>query len=122
MPKLLELFSGTGSVGQAFEALGWDVISLDIDPKANATYTCDILDFDWQAIDGPVDVIWSSPSCTKYSVARTKGPEDDLQSSDALVRKTLEIAEALGNPPLFIENIHGPAEELGHHRAADEGR
>ena len=103
MPKHLELFSGTGSVGWAFEALGWDVISLDIDPKANATYCCDIMDFDWRSI-GPVDVIWSSPSCTKYSVARTQGPEDDLQSSDALVRKTLEIAEALGNPPLFCEN------------------
>ena len=28
----------------------------------------------------------------------------DLTTSDALVRKTLEIAAGLGNPPLFIEN------------------
>ena len=32
------------------------------------------------------------------------GPEDDLQSSDRMVLKTLEIAAALGNPPLFVEN------------------
>ena len=57
MPRLLELFKGTGSVGRAFEALGWDVTSLDIDPKANATYTCDIADFDYRCIDGHVDVI-----------------------------------------------------------------
>ena len=119
MPKLLELFSGTGSVGRAFEALGWDVISLDIDPKANATYCCDIMDFDWRSI-GPVDVISSFPSCTKYSVARTKGPEDDLQSSDALVRKTLEIAEALGSPPFFLRKpLRGPAQEPGHNRIAN---
>ena len=104
MPVLLELFSGTGSVGRAFDTLGWDVISVDIDPKANATHTCDIADFDYRCIDGHVDVIWASPSCTKYSICRTLGPEDDLQSSDRMVLKTLEIAAALGNPPLFIEN------------------
>ena len=49
MPVLLELFSGTGSVGRAFDALGWDDISVDIDPKANATYTCGIADFDYGA-------------------------------------------------------------------------
>ena len=34
MPRLLELFSGTGSVGRAFAELGWKVVSLDLDPKA----------------------------------------------------------------------------------------
>ena len=32
------------------------------------------------------------------------GSKDDLQSSDRMVLKTLEIAAALGNPPLFVEN------------------
>ena len=37
MPRrLLELYSGTGSVGRAFAALGWDVVSVDLDPRANA--------------------------------------------------------------------------------------
>ena len=33
MPRLLELFSGTGSVGRAFATLGWGVVSIDLDPR-----------------------------------------------------------------------------------------
>ena len=105
MPCLLELFSGTGSVGRAFAALGWEVVPVDLDPRANATYCCDVVQWNWRCV-GEVDVIWASPPCTMYSVARTRGASGDLETSDNLVRKTLEIAPALGNPPLFLENPH----------------
>lgn len=105
MPVLLELFSGTGSVGRAFEALGWEVISVDNDPRANATFCCDVATWDCSCLlGGIVDVIWASPPCTMYSKARTTGSNDGLEASDALVRRALEIAEVLGNPPLFVEN------------------
>ena len=45
--RLLELFSGTGSVGRAFEALGWEVTSLDL--EGEPTIKCDILDWDHTA-------------------------------------------------------------------------
>ena len=43
--RVLILCSGTGSVHRAFANLGWDVESLDIDPKSNATYTADVCDW-----------------------------------------------------------------------------
>ena len=32
--KVLELFSGTGSVGKCCESLGWESVSVDIDSEA----------------------------------------------------------------------------------------
>ena len=41
------LFTGTGSVDRNLEAVGFQVDNLDLDPKCNATWTCDVLD--WEA-------------------------------------------------------------------------
>ena len=103
---LLELFSGSGSVGKAFRAHGWDVISLDSDPKAfEATIAKDILEFEVSELGGrTVDLVWASPPCTHYSVARTKAAGIwDMTASDVLVLKALSIAWALGCP-IFVEN------------------
>ena len=102
--RLLELFSGTGSIGIAFEAQGWEVISVDLDPEAQATFRQDITRWDCAALLGKkIDVIWASPPCTNYSILR-KSTEEDRLDSDELVKKTLQIIQDLGNPPCFIEN------------------
>ena len=102
---LLELFSGTGSVGRAFRAQGWDVISLDLDPKANADICKDVMQFDpKEFLYRKVDVVWASPVCTFFSKARNnRSTETELCAADALVRKSVEIARELG-APVFIEN------------------
>ena len=50
-------------------------------------------------VEGPVDLIWASPPCTHYSIARTtaKTPRD-LEGSDALVRKVLNLADPFFAP------------------------
>ena len=69
--KLLELFSGTGSIGNAFSNLGWEVVSLDLDPKTPATIHENILSWDFAVLPpGHFDAIWASPCCTNYSCAR----------------------------------------------------
>jgi site-specific DNA-cytosine methylase len=65
--RLLELFSGTGSIGRAFEAQGgWEVISIDTDPQAQATFRQDISEWDYASLLGKnIDVIWASPPLHK---------------------------------------------------------
>ena len=96
--KLLELFSGTKSVGKVAEKLGFEVISLDI---KNADIECDIMDWDY-TIYSPsyFDIIWASPPCTQYSKAKTTGTRN-IVLANQIVLKTLEIIEYL-NPTYFI--------------------
>ena len=104
--RLLELFSGTGSVGRVFKGHGWEVISVDLDSKSGATIIGDVSTWDYKVFQpGHFDAIWASPPCTMYSRARTnaKTPRD-LEGSDALVRRTLEILEYLKPRRWWMEN------------------
>ena len=44
--KILELFSGTGSVGKVAQKLGYEVTSLDIEKQFNPTLCMSIMEFD----------------------------------------------------------------------------
>ena len=63
-PVLLELFSGTGSVGRSFRARGWEVFSVDIDAAAKPTLVANVLDLQLDALPPRVDCIWARPPCT----------------------------------------------------------
>jgi hypothetical protein len=107
MPRLLELFSGTGSVGKSFRDKGWEVTSVDLDPKSGAMIITDVAAWDYKVYEpGYFHCIWASPPCTHYSIARTtaKTPRD-LEGSDRLVqivRDIIDYHKPLGG--FFMEN------------------
>jgi hypothetical protein len=104
MPRLLDLFSGTGSVGRAFEECGWEVVSVDLEPKFAPTHVADVLKWDYkQYPPGHFDCVHSSPPCTEYSQAMRARPRR-LEEADALVRRAREITEYFDPPAFFYEN------------------
>ena len=119
--KLLELFCGTKSVGKKFEEIGYEVVSLDYNPKFNATHTEDFLTWDYKQYPSDhFDVIWASPDCTTWSIAshgkyRLKssiyGLNNEHQTKATLANnmiiKLIEVLKYFNCKNWFIENPRG---------------
>jgi hypothetical protein len=66
--RLLDLFTGTGSIANHARELGYEVTTLDL---SGADINIDVLEWDYtQYPVGHFDVIWASPPCTYFSNAR----------------------------------------------------
>ncbi len=118
MVKVLELFSGTGSVGKCCKELGWSVVSVDMILPAD--HKVDIMDFDYKQYDkDEFDIVWASPPCTNYSALKkcwygrklkdgkiyTKEQNDiDQDEADKLVLKSFEIIDYFNTEYWFLEN------------------
>ena len=76
--------------------LGWEVTSLDVDPKASPTICADICSCKPlpKFAPGYFDMIWASPVCTEYSRVLTRRPRR-LEEGDRLVLRTLHLIQEL---------------------------
>ena len=102
--RLLELFSGTKSVGRAFEALGWEVTSLDADATTRPSICADIREWDYRTYPPRhFDLIWALSVCTEFSRALTRRPRR-LEDGDRLVLKTVEVIGYLRPRWWAVEN------------------
>ena len=110
--RVLELFSGTGSVSKVCEELGYEVVSVDITDKLHKpTHKADILHWDYKVYPpGHFDVVWASPPCRTFSALRRISKTRDEIERDIreiglpILRKTEEIIQYFKPARWFIEN------------------
>jgi site-specific DNA-cytosine methylase len=118
MIKVLELFSGTRSIGKVCDQLGWDSVSVDLILPAD--HQVDIMDFDYKQFPKDYfDIVWASPPCTNYSnlkkcwygkklkdgtIYNKELNKKDQDDADKLVLKSLEIINYFNPEYWFIEN------------------
>lgn len=105
--RLLELFSGTGSVRKAVGDRYTEIVSIDILQKFAPTECCNILDWNYrQYPPGYFTAIWASPPCTEYSAILYSRPDRvrDLDGANRIVQRTVEIIQYFNPEMWFIEN------------------
>ena len=114
MVKVLELFSGTGSICKVAKARGYEVVSLDLILPADIK--ADIMTWDYKSAYpvGEFDIITASPVCLWWSKLRKcwigrrftkESVQRDIDTyGKPMVRKVLEIIEYFKPKYYWIEN------------------
>lgn len=121
--KLLELFSGQGTISASFKEQGFETYRVDWSDKVEAELHADIrflgVDDVIRLCNGLPDVIWASPQCTTYSIAthrhrtlneglypKTETAAQDDKVNEALWQLIDQLIEA-GSKYYFVENPRG---------------
>jgi hypothetical protein len=111
MPLILDLFSGLGGASKPFRDRGWQVVTVELDPKFSPDIVADVSTFSWRG-ERPT-LIWASPPCTEFAResmpwSRT-GKAPDLSLVQAVYRVVGE------SKPVWwvVENVRGAQRWIG---------
>lgn len=121
--KVLDLFCGKKSIGNAFKEKGHEVYTVDWDPIFNPSLVADIGKLTAEDIiklcGGVPDVIWASPDCTTFSIAaishHRERTEDGIllpkseyaKQCDQIDENLINLIKELKPKYWFIENPRG---------------
>ena len=99
-----DFFSGTGSVANRLRELGYEVITLDIDPRTNPTICCSVGEWDYSEYPpGFFKIIAASVPCAEYSLAKTTAPRE-FERANVLVCQVMNIVEYFQPKIWWVEN------------------
>ncbi len=128
--KVLELFSGTECMSNAFRQRGHHCFTVDWDNKFPSSLHIDILDLTADMIlqtFGRPDIIWSANDCSCFSVAaigfhRRKNrwtgvlepKTEKARKADKVNRHTLNLIKELAPRFFFIENPVGGLRKMDY--------
>ncbi len=108
--RMLDLFAGLGGASSAFSSRGWDVVTVDNDPRFNCTHTADLSA--WSYAGPPVDLVWASPVCTEFSRESMPWCRTGKVPSLDLVNAARRIIDEVQPAWWVIENVRGATKYL----------
>jgi site-specific DNA-cytosine methylase len=102
---MLDLFAGLGGASAAMKARGWEVITVDVDPRFGCTCTADLLS--WRYTGRRLDLVWASPPCTEFSRSILPWIKDKKEPSLDLLFAARRIIGECDPTWWVIENVRG---------------
>lgn len=116
--KVLELFAGSRSIGNAAEKMGMQVFSVDWVGYEKIDLVADIGELQLSDVPFVPDIVWASPDCTTYSIAAISTHRNGCEPKSeyavkcdnvnrhfiSLIEQWLKINQ---NMVFFIENPRG---------------
>lgn len=102
---MLDLCAGLGGASQAMRDRGWDVITLDNDPRFGCDITADLRDWTWHGAQP--DLIWLSDPCTEFSRESMPWCRTGATPDLSIVLAGMHIIQA-ARPRYWVrENVRG---------------
>ena len=116
--KILELFAGSRSIGNASESLGHEVFSVDWKKYEGINLAIDIENLQTKDVPFMPDMVWASPDCTTYTIAAISTHRNGVEPKSEYAKKCDNVNQhfislinewLLINPEMvfFIENPRG---------------
>ena len=102
--RVLELCAGSKSFTKVCISRGWECTTVDVDPRYEPDILADVRELHFK--EGEFDVIWASPPCEHYSVAKTRG-ERNLPLYDSIAQACLRIIGEVRPATWIVENPMG---------------
>lgn len=107
---MLDLFAGLGGASAAMRDRGWDVVTVDNDPRFGCTHTADLLT--WSHTGPTPDLVWASPPCTEFSRESMPWCRTGKLPSLELVRAARRLVSEAGPRWWVLENVRGAVKWL----------
>lgn len=108
--RVLDLFAGLGGASGAMRERGWEVVTVDVDPRFGCTHTADLAT--WSYEGPPVDLVWASPPCTEFSRESMPWCRTGAAPSMALVESARRVIAEVAPVWWVVENVRGATRHL----------
>ena len=102
--RVLELCAGSKSFTKVCQSLGWECTTVDVNPRCEPDILADVRNLHFK--EGEFDVIWASPPCEHYSIAKTRGVRN-LPLYDSIAEACLRIIGEVRPLAWIVENPMG---------------
>lgn len=111
MTIMLDLCAGLGGASQAMRDRGWDVVTLDNDPRFGCDITADLSTWHYH---GPrPDLVWISPPCTEFARESMPWCRTGALPDMTLIAAARRIVVEIGPRYWILENVRGAVPYLG---------